>query len=311
MRRYPYFDTHCDTLLKMYSQKLPLTDTSLMVNLGNMGKYRPCVQVFALFNEGELSEGDMLSAFSRFKKECARLHRSIGICRTSGGIRQNAARGRASALLAIEGLGNQRDFSIDSLTKYHMEGVRFVSLCWNGDNVLCGGSDGNTGLTPSGAQVLRKMQKLKIILDVSHMSDRSFWDALEVYELPVCATHSGSRAVCGHPRNLTDEQFCAIAQRGGVCGVNFYPPFLGGRNSGITEIISHIEHFLSLGGEDAVGIGADFDGIDCVPDDITNSGEVYRLFDALLSLNYKESTVNKIAFYNFYKFFRKFEIRTR
>ncbi len=309
MHRYPYFDTHCDTMLKMYEQKISISHPSLQVSLATMRKYAPCVQVFALFNEGNFSEKDMLSAIAYFKKECAKHNKYIAVRRSAGGIRQNCRLGKATALLSIEGLGNQADFSLDSLSKFHMAGVRFASLCWNDDNILCGGSDRNrNGLTPLGAEVLRRMAKLKIILDVSHMSDRSFWDTMEVYDLPVCATHSGSRAICSHPRNLTDAQFSELAKRGGVCGINFYPPFLGGEKASIAQIIAHIEHFMSLGGEDSIGIGADFDGIDCVPDEITDSGHVYRLFDALLSLNYKESTVNKIAFHNFYKFFLNFEI---
>ncbi len=309
MHRYPYFDTHCDTMLKMYDQKLSISHPSLQVNLATMRKYAPCVQVFALFNEGEFSEKDMLSAIAYFKKECGRHNKYIAVRRSSRGIRQNRILGKATALLSIEGLGNQTDFSVDSISKFHMAGVRFASLCWNGDNILCGGSDHNrNGLTPLGAEVLRRMAKLGMILDVSHMSDQSFWDAMQVYDRPVCATHSGSRAICSHPRNLTDAQFGELAKRGGVCGINFYPPFLGGKRPDINQIIAHIEHFMSLGGENHIGIGADFDGVDCLPCEITDSGYVYRLFDALLSLNYKESTINKIAFYNFYKFFLKFEI---
>lgn len=309
MHYYPYFDTHCDTLLKMYTQKLSLRDSSLMVNLKNMSNYRYQVQVFALFNEGNMSEADILSAFSYFKKDCANNRTRISLKRTSSGIRQNFIANKSTAILAIEGIGNQSDFSLSSIDKYHMAGVRFISLCWNGDNILCGGSDANhTGLTPLGRQALMLMQKRKIILDVSHMSDQSFWDAAEVYSLPMCATHSASRAVCSHPRNLTDEQFCELIKRGGVCGINFYPPFLGTANPGIPQIISHIEHFMSLGGENNIGIGADFDGIDRAACGVDNSSLVYRLFDELLSLNYKESVVNKIAFYNFYNFIRKFEI---
>ncbi|MBE7051480.1 MAG: hypothetical protein E7395_02765 [Ruminococcaceae bacterium] len=308
MKVYPYFDSHCDTISKMLTNQVGLNSPSLEVNLSALSAYKPTVQVFALYNDGSFYKNDVLSSFQKFKNECKRFSRQIAFKRSCGGIKHNAYMGRATALLAIEALGNQPDFSIDNIIDYHRSGVRIMSLCWNDDNILCGGTNKNlSGLTGLGVEVLKKMKKLKIILDVSHMSDKSFYEALQVYDLPMCATHSSSRSVCNHPRNLTDDQFLKIAARGGMCGINFYPPFLGGNKPGINQVIAHIEHFMALGGEDAIGIGADFDGTDRTACGLENAGLTYKLFDALLSLNYKESTVNKIAFYNFYKFLKNFE----
>ena len=182
-----------------------------------------------------------------------------------------------------------------------------MSLCWNNDNILCGGCEGKgSGLTDLGAEVLSQMEKHKIILDVSHMSDKSFWDSFEHYSLPICATHSVSRAVHNHKRNLTDEQFTAIAKCGGVCGVNFYPPFLCEGKATINTVIKHIEHFMSLGGGNSIGLGSDFDGIATSPEGLENSSNIYRLLDALLSLNYSEEAVKKIAYDNFKNLFKKF-----
>ena len=182
-----------------------------------------------------------------------------------------------------------------------------MSLCWNNDNILCGGCEGeNTGITDLGKQTLFQMEKHRIILDVSHMSDKSFWESFENYSLPICATHSVSRSVHNHKRNLTDEQFIEIAKRGGVCGINFYPPFLCDGDADIDTVIKHIEYFMSLGGENHIGLGSDFDGIGVAPDGLENSADICNLLDRLLALNYSEETVEKIAFKNFKNLFKQF-----
>ena len=302
---YKYFDAHCDTMSKMYKQGIGLEAPELMVNTNNLDGYKSCVQVFALFNNGEMNEEEMMSCFGYFKDECKKQSDVISVCLSPSEIENNEK--TMSAILAIEALGNQPDYTIESVKHFYDAGVRFMSLVWNGDNVLCGGCEGSgTGIEELGKKTLAEMEKYKIILDVSHMSDKSFWESLENYTLPVCATHSDSRVVCNHKRNLTDEQFKALAERGGVCGINFYPPFLSGEKAEIGDIIKHIEHFLSLGGEDNIGLGSDFDGIDFAPKDIENSAQIYKLFDAMLSLNYSEELVEKIAYRNFMSFFDKF-----
>ena len=301
---YTYFDAHCDTMSKMYKDGLGLDNPKLMVNTGNLCSYASAIQVFALFNKGDLNEEKMVSILDFFRCECKKLHQSVSVCTSVQQIDENKS--PLSAILAIEGLGNQPDFSLESVARFFDSGVRFMSLCWNNDNILCGGCEGESlGLTTLGKQTLAEMEKRKIILDVSHMSDKSFWESLENYTLPLCATHSVSRAVHSHIRNLTDEQFMAIAKRGGVCGINFYPPFLGGENSDVNTVIKHIEHFMALGGENNIGLGSDFDGIATTPRDIKNSADFYKLFDALLSLNYSEDVVQKIAFRNFKSLFAR------
>ncbi len=280
-----------------------------MVNVKDAEKYCPRVQVFAHYNDGTFLEKDMLKAFSFMKKEFEANSEYMNLARCTDDIDKNTSEGKMSAILSIEAMGNQKDISPESVKKFADAGVRFAGLCWNNDNSLCGGiGENGKGITPLGKEILKEMEKQKIILDVSHMSDKSFEDSFENYSLPICATHSNSRTVFAHNRNLTDEQFGEIVKRGGVCAVNFYPTFLSGGKSSIKDVISHIEHFLSLGGEDNIGIGSDFDGIETTPEDLRTSEDVYKIFDALLSLNYKESVIRKIAFYNFYNFFKNFEV---
>lgn len=307
-RMYPYFDFHCDTLTSVYAKKTNLNTQDTMVNINYLKKYYPAVQTFAIYNDGSLLEEDILKIINFLKDECRVYSGIIKFAHSMTQIKSNISNKIVSAILSIESLGDQKDFNEQSLRLYYENGVRIAGLCHNHDNPLCGGiGENKNGLKPQGKLALRQMQSLGIILDVSHMSDKSFWEATEEYSLPFVATHSNSRDVCNNLRNLTDEQFICISKRGGLCGINFYPPFLTKEKADITSIIRHIEHFLSLGGENNICIGTDFDGIDKVPLGIENAGMVYKLFDALLSLNYNETLINKLAFNNFFNFFQKFE----
>lgn len=309
MRKYPYFDTHCDTLTKIYRGGSNIKDPDCMVNLKNMRNYRSPVQVFAIFNEGDLSFGNITDSFECLKAECRNNSRFISVAKNSRDVRHNIRHGKASAILSIEGLGNEINFDISNIEKYKKIGVLFAGLCWNGDNILCGGAGRNLkGMSELGLRAIDEMERVGIIADVSHMSEASFWDLAEHCTRPFAATHSGSRHVYNHPRNLTDAQFRQLIKAGGVCGINFYPPFLNDGKCNVDDIVRHIDHFMSLGGENNIGIGADFDGIDVTPTDVKCSADVYKVFDRLLSINYKESTVNKIAFYNFYNLINNFEI---
>ncbi len=307
-RVYPYFDFHCDTILEMYKTKASLNSSKYMVNINTLKKYIPCIQTFAIYNDGNLCTKDVLSVIEYLKNECKIYRGIISIATNTADIKRNLFKGEISAVLAIESLGNQKDFQECTVGIYHKNGVRIMGLCHNYDNILCGGIGSNkAGLTPLGKMALRQMQSLGIILDVSHMSDKSFWEASAEYSLPFAATHSNSRKICPNPRNLTDEQFVYLAKRGGICGINFYPPFVEDENADIMGVIKHIEHFLSLGGENNICLGTDFDGMPNTVLGLENAGCVYKLFDTLLSLNYNETLVNKIAVGNFHNFLQKFE----
>jgi len=153
------------------------------------------------------------------------------------------------------------------------------------------------------------MNELGIFLDVSHMNDRSFCDAIELTELPPFATHSNSRAVCNNPRNLSDEQFKLIKEKGGFVGINYYPLFVtGSKKARITDIIKHMEHFLGLGGEDVIGLGSDFDGIDFVTDDLSSIGDIDKLIDEMKRIGWSDCLVRKILSENFENIVKKIEI---
>ena len=161
-----------------------------------------------------------------------------------------------------------------------------------------------SGLTAQGREFVADAQEMGVALDMSHISERAFWDVLEIAEKPVIAGHSDAKALCEHPRNLSDRQFCALVQLGGGAGINLYPDFLG-LSRDVDAVIAHIEHFLSLGGERAVFLGCDLDGIDKTPEGISGVQDLGKIYEAMLRRNYPEALVRRVFWDNLYDIMRK------
>ena len=281
---YSVFDAHCDTLCAVLDRGKSIAANDCHVDLKRMGAYEKYTQVFACFIAPEY-------------RHCA-LSRCIDLI-------DAYKYSKANGILSIEGGECIED--VETLHMLYNEGVRIAALTWNDTNRLAAGADEKdrkNGLTAFGKKIVREMDKLKMTVDVSHLNDKAFYDVLEISKRPIAATHSNSRAVCPHRRNLTDDMFLKICERGGVAGINFYPPFLSASGrANIDDIVKHIEHFMSLGGENHIGIGADFDGVDCLPEGICGCEDTYKVFDRLLQLNYSEETVEKISHKNFERIF--------
>ncbi|MCI5604940.1 MAG: dipeptidase, partial [Clostridia bacterium] len=279
--KYSVFDAHCDTLCYMHDLRKNINRNNCHVDMERMERYKSYTQVFACF-------------IDPVYKSCA-LERCLNLIDT---FHNNLPKG---AILSIE--SGEPITNLGVLRNLHRLGVRIIALTWNFSNHIAAGADEideMRGLTRFGRQVVKEMNRLGIFADVSHLNDKSFYDVAECAGLPLIATHSNSRRVCNHRRNLTDNQFRIICRTGGCVGINFYPKFLNDRNSAdIDDIIRHIEHFMELGGENHIGIGADFDGVDYLPDGINGCEDTYKVFDRLLQLNYSEEQVEKISHKNF------------
>lgn len=297
-----FFDGHADTILKLKNTNCGLKKNPFHLDLERLTEYDSPIITLAVFNEGEFFVNDIKEYINYIKDECDR-NSSVA----SYGLKNYGK--KISVLSSIEGLGNTPDIKADHIKDFKHLGVSFISLTWNQNNPLCGGiEENNSGLTPKGREILYEMERNRIILDVSHISDRGFFDCAESFGYKICATHSNSRHICNEMRNLTDEEFKVLISKKGICGINFYPKFLNSsENATSDDIIRHIEHFMSLGGEDHISMGSDFDGIVCTPADIPDCSAVYRLFEKLQKLNYPSETIKKIAYKNFLNFMN-FEI---
>ncbi|HZK34044.1 MAG TPA: dipeptidase, partial [Bacillota bacterium] len=210
--------------------------------------------------------------------------------------------GRIGAMLTVEG-GDILEAEISNLRILYKLGVRSLTLTWNYRNELADGvleDKSNGGLSSFGYLVVQEMNHMGMLVDLSHISKKGFYDVLEVSRKPIAATHSNAYKVASHPRNLTDSQIRAVADNKGIIGVNFYPAFLtDGNKATVKDIISHIEHMAKIGGIDVIGFGSDFDGIENTPEGIVGPEGFKLIINDLLRLNYSEDDVKKIAHGNF------------
>lgn len=294
------FDAHCDTLGRLYSGMHP-QDAALQFSLPAVEKFGKYVQTMAFCICGERTKTPFSSALRGIEilQQTCRGKTPL-ICRAEELQNHTAGTGM---LLAIEG-GEAIEGSMDKLRALFEKGVRLMTLTWNNTNEISdtAASPANPGgLTTFGREVVAEMEKLGMAVDVSHISEKGFWDVLETAKKPVIASHSCAAALCPHHRNLTDAQFVALCKNGGVAGVNFYPLFLGGNT--VDDIVRHILHFLALGGENHIGFGSDFDGIQNLPEEICGAADFDKIINALLRGNISEEIVRKIAYTNMESYF--------
>ncbi len=213
---------------------------------------------------------------------------------------EEAKPGCANLLLTIEG-GEAFGAEVSSVAVYAAMGVRAAALVWNNENRLAHPAKGGSsaGLKPFGREIVNEMHRHRMAVDISHLNQQGSDEVMDS-DVPCMASHSCARSLCDHPRNLTDRQLKRLFGTGGYVGVNFYVPFLTdtGR-ANLDTVIDHIVHMCSLGGEDHVGLGSDFDGIDEYPDGLRNAGDVPALLERMLQRGFSDGLMRRIAGENF------------
>ena len=288
MKNLTICDMHCDTATKIYdnNEKLSLTDIFY-------------TQFFAIFiapeyyNSPQKRFFDVLNnTYNEFLKNSDK----IKFCKTLSDIEKD----KINAFLSAEGGEIITDLKL--LEILYTLGIRMLTLTWNNDNLIGGANGSSMGLTPFGEEVVKKMNELGIIIDLSHASEKTFFDVCKLSKKPIVLSHSNSYSICPHPRNITDAQFEEIKRINGCVVINFYPPFLNkNKTATIYDIVAHIEYFLSLGGENNIGIGSDFDGTDYLADGIASTKDIYKIFDILASKGVCDDILKKIAYKNIYR----------
>ena len=241
------------------------------------------------------------------KSECNRLGiELLGI----GEFTDNAfSKYRNSAFFTVEN-GKALNGKIENVKRFAKIGVRIMTLTWNEMNEIGSGvlSEDKCGLTDFGKLAVAEMEKYGIVIDISHASDELFYDVVNQTNKPFIATHSDSRTITQNPRNLTDEQIKIIIQRGGLIGLNLHNAFLNNNpdKACMNDILKHCEYMLSLGCENSLCFGTDFDGCD-LPRDIVGSDSIGEIYELFLRNNYNESVLKKIFYENAYNFFENFD----
>ena len=296
----PLFDAHCDTLLALEFAKLPagsLGKNKMHVDLERLGGYAPAAQFFAIFGMEQMMGGDSVfeRLYSRFISEVNVNSERMQFCKCAADAEKAAEANKLAAFLSVEGA-----FILDEgerLEEAYEKGVRMLTLTWNNANGISGTNTEDTelGLTQKGKELVRRCQSMGVIVDLSHISERGFWDTVEIAEKPVIASHSNAAAVHKHSRNLSDEQLRALRDVGGVTGLNLYAQFLGGDS--MDDCLRHIEHILDVGGESVLALGGDLDGCDRLPAGITGVDGWANIYSALADRGYSKTLLDDI-FYN-------------
>lgn len=269
------FDLHCDTLTR--NKYPPYQDTTntldnknFQLALSKVPAGTKWVQCFAIFVPDKFRGQDAIDFFDRhaasFRRQAEEHTATFAACRTAGDLEAAMASNKTAGILTVEG-GAVLAGSLDRVKTIHDEGVRMMTLTWNGPNELASGHDTPEGFSPFGQEAVAEMERLGVIVDVSHLNDRGFEELLGFAKEPFVASHSNARAVCGHRRNLPDEYIREMVRRGGLIGLNYCNDFLADDGRGnLEDLLRHVERFLELGAEKCLALGSDYDGAGMHPD---------------------------------------------
>lgn len=302
------FDLHCDTALSLLGESLneagSLKKNELHIDLERASRLDGYCQCFACFTTPMMQEWNKLSPIVVFERELATIQREvdrnqdlIAFAYSAGEVEANRAQGKMSAILTIEGPAG---FGFDPalLENLHQIGFRISTLGWNEANELTGSNVTGGGLTDRGREYIREAQRLGMLVDVSHISDEAFWDIMDCTQAPIVASHSNSRSLCGHSRNLTDDMFRAICQTGGVAGINQYGEFLGEQPT-LDTVCDHIFHFMELDPSGKhIALGGDLDGCETLSQGFEGIQSYPALARRLLERGLEEKTIGDIFWNN-------------
>lgn len=314
-------DAHCDTISRIYEKNQSLCSNDGMLDLERMPQG---IQVFTAFIDKKNIKctpmNYCIGLIKKYHDEIEKNSERISECLSYADAERVIRDGGRGSILSIEG-GEVLEGNIAALDMYYRLGVRLITLTWNYANELADGitEERGGGLTAFGREAVARMNELGIIADVSHLSERGFWDVMEVTSKPVAASHSNAKALCPHRRNLTDEQIAALIKNRGFIGINFCPAFLdknladldmrgedyaahiSADMSGAEIVISHIEYMFSLGAEENVGLGSDFDGISGAFSDVGGVEKMNGLVEKIRT-RISPDAAERVAHGNFMRF---------
>lgn len=318
-------DTHCDTLktlIPMFTRpKDSQWDDRSDVGMGSRSTlghidiprmYEGGVncQVFAISSErSRLPPHPLrtsLEMVDRFYRECEENSGTIAPIMSYEDVIKAEKEGKIAAMLSIEG-ADVIEGNAGILRVFYRLGVRMVGLVHSIRNLLADGVADRRSrgrLSVLGVESVELMDKLGMIIDVSHLNDEGFWDLVEITENSFIASHSNARAICDHPRNMNDDMIRTLAEKGGVMGMNFAPNFVHPYNATVERLVDHIDHIVELVGPDHVGLGSDFDGIPFTPSGLEDVTKMPNITKELIKREYSIIDVKKILGENHLRLFK-------
>ena len=304
------FDLHCDTATRLLSEGQELYDNSLHISLKRAEYLESYVQLMAVWTDRRLSD---FQGYKRFfevvdylKKEIDKNSSCAILVKNSNELLSSLNSNKTPLILTVED-ARILENDISRLEVLHSYGVKALTLNWYGETCIGGAHNTNVGLSNFGVSVVKSCFKLGIIPDISHCSFNGAKMTIELakeFNMPIIASHSDSYSVNPHTRNLRDEDFKDIVNLGGIVGINLCPEHLSSKsNANISDVLNHIEHYLSLGGEDTVAMGGDLDGTN-LPIGFAGVEDISKIANEMLKLNYPDVLVNKIMYKNAFDFFK-------
>lgn len=281
-----YFDLHCDTPYECYFKKQSFSENRLSVSAKKGAAFGKWHQTMAIWIPDDCKE-----PYALYKAVISDIKQKL-VFKTDN----------LKVTLAVEN-GAVIGDDLSLLEELKRDGIELLTLTWNGENAIAGGAMSDGGLTPFGREVIAELNRLGICCDLSHLNEKSFYKALEAASYPV-ATHSNCRAVCDASRNLTDGQLKALAEKGGIVGICFYPEFTGRPN--FEGIYRNIFHMAELGLENSIAIGSDFDGA-AMAEELSDISKVPDLYRFLSERGISAALLDKIFYKNAKKYFETFD----
>jgi len=302
-------DAHCDTLLDIAcgNRKLCSLSDSGHLDLPRMRQGGVGIQFMAAFIESEYKPERSLKRALQLvdiaQGEIAENSHELTLITSRQDLLRIRQEHRIGIVLSIEG-GEALADDLGVLRCFYRLGVRSIGLTWNQRNSLADGvGEGESagGLSSLGRQVVKEMNRLGMLIDVSHLAEKGFWDVLEVTNRPIIASHSNCQAICPHPRNLNDDQIKALARNGGVMGINFAPDFISAKHANLEILLDHIDHVVQLVGPKHVGLGSDFDGIDNIVEGLEDVSKLPAITHGLVRRGYSDQDITDILGGNFWR----------
>ena len=297
------FDLHCDTPHKLYTNNFHLNTAPSCISLDKLDGFDDYTQIMAIWSDSRIADDTAFFAFHKIADylnfEIENLDNDFAYVRSKEQFEREKV--KKKIFLSVE---DARILCgrLDRLRVLYARGVRFLIPVWGGSSIIGGAHDTSDGLTEFGKNVIEECHKLGIITDISHASEKTAEEMLDFAESvgkTIMASHSNSYTVCPNSRNLRDCQFERVKKFGGVVGISLHSPHLNNENSAtVDDVTKHIEHYMSLGGENTVALGCDFDGTDYLPDGLKSVSDITKLAERLAQLNYSNKQIDKIFYQN-------------
>jgi len=306
-----YIDLHCDTAGRMLYENQGLKNNNFKIDIEKLKIGGALAQVFAFFIDiGEVNNStlEFEKMYNNFIIELEKNKNDIELVTNLQELRKAEESGKIGAFLSIEE-GEVLGGDVKNIQRVYDKGIRIITLTWNYKNTL--GYPNykylykDKGLTQVGIEMLGEMERVGIIPDGSHLSDGGFYDLVERCAKPFIVTHSNSRKLTKHPRNLTDEMIKLLSNKGGIMGINFCADFIGkNKITSIEDIVNHIKHIKNVGGIDVISLGSDFDGIENEVE-IKDASKIGDLYCHLKNAGFTDDDVEKIYYKNSLRIFRE------